>query len=299
MLISLLKSYPGDIMYSATDRRNIKQEINQVLKDTSLPALIEAIEENLVELSLLYRNWPRAEVYDGADIVWTITDVPFALFNSILRARLAPHQVDYAIEAAINRARSKEVPLLWWIDPNTQPSNLERHLKKHDFSHIGDSPGMAVDLLNLNEHFQPFPELTVKTVNDLATLRLWSRILTRGFELPEYAGNAFFDFYSSIGLDADSPARHYIGWLKGEPVAVSSLVLGSSVAGIYNLATIPGARRQGAGSAMLMKPLQEAQTIGYRIGILQASEMGFSVYRRVGFKEYCRMSHYMWSGDTK
>jgi predicted acetyltransferase len=102
-----------------------------------------------------------------------------------------------------------------------------------------------------------------------------------------------------VGLGTDSPARHYIGWLKGEPVAVSSLFSGAGVAGIYNLATIPGARRQGAGSAMLMKPLQEARTIGYRIGILQASEMGFSVYRRVGFKEYCRMSHYMWSGDTK
>ena len=270
-----------------------------MLKDTSLPALIEAIEANLVELSFLYRKWPQAEVCDGPDIVWTITNVPFALFNSILRTRLSSHEVDDAIEAAITRARLRNVPLLWWTGPDSQPSNLEEQLKKHNFTHIGDSPGMAVDLLNLNEHFQPFPELTVKTVNDLATLRLWSRILIQGFELPEYAGNAFFDFYSSVGLGTDSPAHHYIGWLKGEPVAVSSLFLGAGVAGIYNLATVPGARRQGAGSAMLMKPLQEARGIGYQVGILQASEMGVSVYRRVGFKEQCRMGHYMWSGDAK
>ena len=158
---------------------------------------------------------------------------------------------------------------------------------------------MAIDLLKLNKQFQPLPELTIKTVDDPESLRTWSNVLAKGFDMPGFAGKAFFNFYSSAGLGTHSPVRHYIGWLDGEPVATSSLFFGAGVAGIYNLATIPSARRQGGGSSTIMKPLQEARKLGYRAGILQSSEMGVSVYRRLGFREYCRLSHYVWSIDSK
>ena len=62
--------------------------------------------------------------------------------------------------------------LLWWTGP-VSPSDLEEYLIKHDFKFIGDSPGMAVDLLSLNESFQPQPVWIVRTVNDKDTLRIW------------------------------------------------------------------------------------------------------------------------------
>ena len=272
--------------------------MNHLLNDTAPSALVQVIETNLIEFFSLFSGWPQAEVYDGEDLFWTITDVPFPLFNSILRTRLAPDSVDDTIESAITRARLRNVPLLWWTGPASRPSDLEEYLIKHNFKFIGDSPGMAVDLLALNVSFQPQPELIIRTVNDKDTLRIWSDILTRGFGLPEYAGNGFFDFFSTVGFGEQSPIRHYIGWLNEEPVAVSSLFSGKGVAGVYNLTTVPNLRRQGIGSAMLMKPLRHARGMGYRFGILQASEMGVSVYRRIGFKEYCILSHYLWTDEA-
>jgi hypothetical protein len=49
---------------------------------------------------------------------------------------------------------------------------------------------------------------------------------------------------------------------------------------------------------MTLAPLMDAREMGYRIGTLQSSEMGLNVYRRLGFKEYCRVSQYVWAGDA-
>lgn len=271
-----------------------------ILQNTSKSALVYAIEANLVEWSQLYRRCPQlqAEVYGEPNLTGLIANIPIAILNSIFSAQLTPDNIDATIEAVIARGKSRNVPLLWWIGPATKPNNLERYLESYGFVHELDVPGMALDLLALHENLQLPSGLTIEQVQDLDTLKVWCHIASICFEWPDFAESAFLTLISE-SLDTQMPFYHYIGYLNGEPVATSSLLLGAGVAGLYNVATLPDARRQGIGTAITLAALRDARATGYRISILHAYEMGFNIYHRLGFQEYCKINHYVWANEHK
>jgi GNAT superfamily N-acetyltransferase len=267
--------------------------MNDCLRDLSPTNLIHAIESNIFPFFEAFQQWPGAEVHDEASLLWTITDVPFSLLNCGMRARIPPERVDSTIEAVIARARLRHVPVLWLTGPESQPADLGMHLEKHGF--IGeDSAGMAIDLAQLKEDLPVPAGFAFQQVTDAAALRIWGQVFGAAFGAPDSAVAALCDLTLCTGLDK---MRSYLGWLNGKAVAISALFLGAGVAGIYNVATLPEARRQGIGALITALPLREARTEGYKAGVLQASEMGEPVYRTLGFREYCKIGFYEWSPE--
>jgi GNAT superfamily N-acetyltransferase len=270
--------------------------MSEILQDLSAPAQIAAIKGNFLEYARLFGQWRQAELHEDSDLLWLSSDIPYPVFNIVARTQLAPEGVDAAIEGAIARCKARNVPMLWVTGPNTRPADLGAHLRTHGFALAGDPIGMAADLLSLPEHLPTPTGLVIEQVTELGTLRRWIEATNRGFGRPDFAGQAFLDAYSSLGLGARYPLLHYIGWLNGEPVAASSLFMGAGVAGIYDVATVPEARQKGIGTAITRTPLLEARARGYRVGILHALKMGVSVYHSLGFRDYCKFSNHVWSG---
>jgi GNAT superfamily N-acetyltransferase len=265
--------------------------MSKVLQDLSASALVNAIEANMYAFTPFSHNWPGAEVHAGHDLSWCITDIPFPWCNVAFRAHLEIEEIDAAIEGLIAKGQAKRVPLQWWVGRDTKPANLGEHLIAHGFTHRGDAPGMAIDLLDIREIGLTPSALTITQVNDIGNLKIWCHVTAIGYGFPEGWAQVLLDWFTR-DIDLRQPLKFYLGWLEGKPVATSLLFLAEGVAGIYFVATIPQARRQGAGFAITLKPLQIAREMGYRVGILQASEMGVSVYRRMGFKEYCKIGSY-------
>jgi predicted acetyltransferase len=54
--------------------------------------------------------------------------------------------------------------------------------------------------------------------------------------------------------------------------------------GVYNIATAPAARRHGHGAAMSTRIAVDAAAAGCDVAILQASDMGFPIYERLGYR---------------
>jgi hypothetical protein len=211
-------------------------------------------------------------------IKWSITDIAFPMFNNILGARLKPEEADQEIEAAIARGRTRKVPLLWFTGPSTTPADLGRHLMAHGFSHADDSPGMAADLFKLPESPAAIPGLIITPVTGLDSMKIWCDTAVAGYDMPELAGPAFLDWFSSFSLSRQEPLRHYLGFINGRTVATASLLMAAGVAGIYNVAVQrtghrfghdPGAFNRGASGE-----LPDRHPPVYRPGVKRLPEIG-------------------------
>ena len=100
-----------------------------------------------------------------------------------------------------------------------------------------------------------------------------------------------------MGFGEGHQWRHYLGRIYGKSVASSSVFFGAGVAGIYMVGTLPEARRKGIGTALTLQPLIEARSEGYQLGILHSSPDGYGVYKRLGFKEYCKIRRFVWTNE--
>ncbi len=271
--------------------------MGRILEDLSTPALVAAIKANLFEYYEYLGRSPQAELHDSPNMTWLLTGIPHPFLNGVLRTQLTPDNVNEVIEETLAHFKAKSATMFsWWAEPGTQPMNLGQYLVAHGLTYTDGGPGMAVDLLALNEDVTAPSGLTIEHVGDAGTLEKWVHAAIMGFGIPDIGESACFDLFAGLGFDL--PLRNYLGLLNGEPVATAQLFLAAGVVGIYWVATVPEARRQGIGTALTLAPLREARAMGYRIGILQAGPMGLGVYRRLGFQEYCKMGHYVWVGET-
>jgi len=260
------------------------------------PVLAEAIEANLLESLADLGRSPRVEFHQESDVVWFVTGMPYPSFNRILHARFESGDIDARIESALSPFKLQNLPMLWHTGPTTRPPELGEHLIAHGLRCASDEPGMAVDLQVLDDEGAVPPGLMIEPVRDLDGLRAWSEIFAAAFGRPEGTVKATFAVEADLGVGEHPWRRLYLGLLAGKPVATSRLFLGAGVAGIYGVGSMPQVRRRGIGQAMTVMPLLEARAMGYRLGVLHVSPMGVGVYRRLGFREYCRLCRYVWPG---
>jgi GNAT superfamily N-acetyltransferase len=268
------------------------------LRDFSASALVEAIKANPVAWWRYLGRSPGAEFHDSPELTWLLSGIPNSFVNPVFRTQIRPDNADAVIARTLARFRARGVTTFsWWLGPDTQPADLGTRLIDHGLTYAEGAPGMAADLFELPEELPPIAGLSIEPVVDEKALRAWAYASLIGFGVPERYVDSWFDLFLRLGFEL--PLRSYLGTLDGRPVAASQLFLGAGVAGIYVVATTPDARRQGIGAAVTLAALRDARTLGFRIGILHSSPMGLGVYRRLGFREYCRMSCYgRWVSDA-
>lgn len=259
-----------------------------------------ALESNMIAFWSAYGRASGSTLQETADVVWFYTGIQVPLFNGVLFARLTPNGVKATLDSLQARIDEQGAPALWWVGPQSKPDNLGSLLEEHGLQLAGEIPGMAINLALVDNKPETIANLTIQKATNAEMQGLWARTAAVGTGFSDVATDAMARLEATL-TDPQYKAQHrYIGFLGGTPVATSALVLDSGVAGIYAVATIPEARRKGIGRMMTVMPLLEARQIDYRVGILQASSMGYSIYKRIGFREVCKYRLYLQSkGDRQ
>jgi len=264
-------------------------------EELSSEEIASAIEQNGFDFFLSLVTPLQAEVYDDAHILRVITKLPFSLLNVILRTHFESEDIDNKVEVALAAFGSPRLPLTWWIGPATPTPQLGKVLLAHGLVHALDAPGMAINLRELQAVTPSSTQFTITPVNDLEGIEQWVQTFTTCYQFDEQVKQIWLKAHRYLGLECTTSCRYYVGWMGSVPVATSLLFLHNRIAGIYQVATLPGYRGQGIGTAMTSVPLYEALREGYRIGVLESSQMAFSLYRHLGFQQYCTLSAYVWS----
>lgn len=266
--------------------------MRQIIDNATSPILLPALEANMAAFYSAYGRAPGSSVQATPEVTWSYSGIPDPLFNGVFAVRLTPEGVIDTIAQLNANIAARGAPALWWIGPGAQPAQLESLLEQHGLHLVGAVPGMAIDLDTIDTALEPPAELTIQPVGGAEMQALWARTAALGSGLSTDALEALARLEATLG---DTDRQRYLGFVDGQPVATSALVLAAGVAGIYGVATLPAARRKGIGGLMTLLPLLEARRQGYRVGVLQASEMGYPLYQQIGFREVCRYQLYLQS----
>ena len=76
----------------------------------------------------------------------------------------------------------------------------------------------------------------------------------------------------------------YAAYVDGRPAGSGLGFRTGRTIGVYNIATAPWARRRGLGAAVTQRIIDDAAAQDCDVAVLQASEMGRSIYKRLGFR---------------
>ena len=259
-----------------------------ILTDTSPEGLRAAIVADIIASRIGNMDVPM-EGSREPDVAWALPGEASEKRAVVAWASFEPATVERRLDQILAAVDARGATVLWWFAPDPRPQDLRERVLRRGFDHVEDTAAMALDLERLPDTVPPPDAARIEPVDDSAAVDAYVRAVIRALEIdhwplpPDAVRNRSDHIRSRLGDDPLS--RRFVAFLDDEPVATSRLSMSGGVAGLYSMVTLPHARRRGIGLAMAHRALLAGREAGMRIAVLQATDMGFPIYVRLGFEE--------------
>ena len=224
-------------------------------------------------------SWDGALVCESGGVTLISTGLPVRLFNQVLIS--GPDATDDGVRAAVDeiRTRTERYALNLRAGPDDRFLPLVAQLGLVPVSATPWMPGMALWPIGSGAATPVPAGHEIRRVTDAQGVSDHVAAAAEGFGMPAEWVEGF------LGKAIEDPdSRIYVGYDDGAPVTAGYGKVTGRTIGIYNIATVPAARRRGNGAAMTMRIVDDGVAAGCDVAILQASDMGKPTYERLGFR---------------
>ena len=213
------------------------------------------------------------------------SDIPFDWFNQVLieRPDATPLGLLAVLEDGIGRGRGLVVRLRGGAD-----DRFISMLTRMGLVAAGEAatvPGMVafpIDGDVLADAVAPsrLPGFEIRQVTDAIGIGDHRKVVTEGFGSPPAVALGT----TCVRLLDHPNCTMYVGYAGCTPVASGLGWRTGRTIGVYAIATIPAARRNGYGAALTARVVTDGLAAGCDVAVLQASQQGRPIYERLGFR---------------
>ncbi|MFA8341931.1 MAG: GNAT family N-acetyltransferase [Rhodothermaceae bacterium] len=181
--------------------------------------------------------------------------------------------------------------------PTTTPSDINFALLENNIIRISTEIGMALQLDKFDEKNQLTHKLTISEVTNNQMIKDYCNIFGKSFGASDAEIEAHYEMENKLTQYKSLPRKHFLCYINEIPVCCGTLYNGKNAAGIYCLGTLEEFRGNGIGKQMMLYLLKLAKR-NYKLAVLHASSAGISIYKKLGFEEYCTLDRYLYRADS-
>ena len=224
----------------------------------------------------------------------------YGVFNiALLEGKVSPHpsgphteNLEIRLAEAARFFRERTLRWSFWLCEDLLDSQTRRRARQAFFEFgmraISHPPGMLAPALS--PPIRPLPPIECVPVSDAKTRQAFAEMTSVAFEIPALITHAVYTPERAW----KGTYQGFVGLVNGRPISIVAIVAAGGALGIYSLGTLPAYRRQGYGEALLRAAVSETQRLtGLTTVILQSTDAGYALYRRMGFRDVTRYSVYL------
>jgi GNAT superfamily N-acetyltransferase len=221
---------------------------------------------------------PRSVVDDLPNFLRVYTPgAPDMLLNLVMRYASAGPVSGEAVEAVIAPYRRNALPFQWWLTRSAEPAGLREQLRALGMRTWGGSTSMLLDFDGWRPAYPTPPaEVELLRVATPEDARDALRVTCDVFVLP---------WQATARWTVSNPRfTAYLARWGGRAVAALTTMCADDAVLLFNVATVPRARRRGIAGNLALAALRDAQAAGCARAALTATPEARRLYEELGFR---------------
>ncbi|MEX2204960.1 MAG: hypothetical protein WEF50_01895 [Myxococcota bacterium] len=247
----------------------------------------DSIDPRLLELNVLesvreFARWQSGSLCieeDGILMVAGTSDSPLGYANCALR-------VDPEVDANLLLERADQFfgdqqrGYTVWTRAAAD-EDLERAALGQGFRQIVESPWMV--LASPLPEAEPAQGFELRRVRDVAGVRDAAAVNAEAYQSLAFSAEEVEAIYGRPERALEPNVAIFVGYLDGDPTSTAMSLHTAGVGGVYWVGTREARRAKGFAGACTRAAANAGFRAGARVVTLQATRMGESLYRRLGF----------------